>query len=540
MKLIKSKIITLSILVSAIFSIMCSAQNLPVIKKGGAASQLFVNGSPLLMISGELQNSSASTLSYLEPVWDDLNEMNLNSVFVPISWEQFEPEEGKYDFSLLDGIIEKANDHDLKLVILWFGTWKNGYSSYTPIWVKKDDDRFYRLKDENGKNLQRISVFCKEALKSDARAFSVMMERIRKTDKDQTVVAVQINNEVGIKQAIDYSEESLKLLNSDVPSDLINYLENNKETLNNELKTVWALNGYKTSGTWIEIFGDNPSAREFFMAWHYAYYLNEIAREGKSEYNLPMYVNAALVHYRGELPGKYLCGGPVARVMDIYKAAAPYIDLVAPDIYDPNFKNVCAEYTRFDNPLFIPECTTDEGKAFYAFAEHNAICFAPYAIDYRTSNLEFGLAYSVLNELAPKILEYQGTGNMHGFLRENDEKSTSFQMGEYIIQVIYGNTEKPSYGLIIKEAEDKFIVAGLNFRMYFSLIDENKKGSIAQAWEGRFEDNKWIPVRLLNGDDTSHNRVLGASGRSIILNADDVSEIRAPGIYRVTLYSYEY
>ena len=539
MKKKEVKLITLSILIVGLFATICKGQELPVIKSNGQASQLFVNGNPFLMISGELQNSSASTLLYLEPIWGDLKKMDLNSVFVPVAWEQFEPEEGIHDFTLLDGMIEKARDNNLKLVILWFGTWKNGYSSYTPMWVKKDIKRFFRLKDKNGSNLHRISAFCKEAMIADARAFSVMMKRIKEIDKEQTVIAVQINNEVGIKQDIDYGKESLKLFQSPVPTVLLDYLAKNKETLNDELKTVWALNGYKTKGIWTEIFGDNPSAREFFMAWHYANYLNEIARQGKREYNLPMYVNAALVHYRGELPGKYLCGGPVARVMDIYKAAAPDIDLIAPDIYDPNFKSVCAEYTRFDNPLFIPECTTDEGKAFYAFAEHDAICFAPYAIDYRTSNVEFAMAYSVLHELSPMILKYQGTGKMHGILREKDEKNVQFSMGKYIIKVNYGNEEKPCYGLIIQEDEDAFIIAGINFSVVFSAADEKNIGSIGQVWEGVYKDNKWVLSRLLNGDDTGHNRVLRASGRKMFSAGGESFMALAPSIYKVSLYNYE-
>jgi len=273
-----------------------------------------------------------------------------------------------------------------------------------------------------------------------------------------------------------------------------------------------------------------------------------------------MYVNAALVHYLNELPGLYLNGGPVSRVIDIYKAAAPYIDLIAPDIYLPTFKSTCATYTRSDNPLFIPECTTDAGKAFYAFAEHDAICFAPFGIDRAIHNISFGLAYSVLNELAPEILNYQGTGKMHGFLREKDETGTELTMGKYVMVITFSNKEKPGYGLVIQTAEDEFIFAGSNFKVVFSSTDKRQKAVIGQVWEGKYEEKNWIPLRLLNGDETSINRALFVTGRNLIPffipssdkllypsriqeHYDSTSEVNSkivsPAIYKVTMYSHD-
>jgi beta-galactosidase GanA len=554
------KKITLILIALGIIADICQGQNIPQLRRNGGATQLIVNGKPFLMISGELHNSTSSSLSYLDPLWPDLKNLNLNSLIASVSWEQFEPHEGVYDFTLVDGIIQKARDHDLKLCLIWFATWKNGLSSYTPMWVKKDIKRFFRVQDRNGNNMDRISPSCKDAVLADAKAYAVLMKHIKEVDKDQTVIIMQVNNEVGIKQDLDYSKESLKLFKSEVPVKLIDYLNRNKNFLNIELKTVWALNGYETKGSWTEIFGDNPDAREFFTAWQYANYLNEICKQGRKEYNLPMFVNAALVHYKGELPGLYLNGGPVSRVMDIYKAAAPEIDICAPDIYLPAFKSTCAEYTRNDNPLFIPECTTDAGKAFYAFAEHDAICFAPFGIDGDIENRSFGLAYSVLNELSQNILQYQGTGMMHGFLRENEESGTELLTGKYILGIIYGKKEEPSYGLVIQTSEDEFIISGTNCRITVSAADKKKKGVIGQVWEGKYKDNNWIPLRLLNGDETSMNRALIVSGRKLIpffipeanklltpsqiagqygFENEGTSKISSPAIYKVTLYTHD-
>jgi hypothetical protein len=556
------KIVEIYLIFSAFFLTggICQGQNIPELRKKGGATQLVVNGNPFLMISGELHNSTSSSLSYLDPFWSDLKNLNLNSLISSISWEQFEPQEGIYDFTLVDGIIQKAKEHDLKLCLIWFATWKNGLSSYTPMWVKKDIKRFFRVQDRNGNSMDRISPVCKDAMLADAKAYAVLMKHIKEVDKDQTVIIMQVNNEVGIKQDLDYCRESLKLFKSGVPVKLIDYLNKNKNSLNIELKTVWAINGYPVKGSWIDIFGDNPDAREFFTAWQFAGYLNEICKQGRKEYNLPMFVNAALVHYKGELPGLYLNGGPVSRVIDIYKAAAPDIDICAPDIYLPAFKSTCAAYTRNDNPLFIPECTTDAGKAFYAFAEHDAICFAPFGIDGSLDDISFGLAYSVLNELAPDILKYQGTGRMHGFLRENDEVGTEVMTGKYVLGITYGKKGEPSYGLVIQTSEDEFTISGINCRITVSASDKKMKGVIGQAWEGKYEANIWVPLRLLNGDETSMNRAMIFTGRKLIpffipetkklltpsqitgqygFESEGTSKISSPAIYKVTMYTHD-
>lgn len=560
MKIYKIGGILLVFLTFFLINGICQGQNIPQLQRNGGATQLFVNGKPFLMISGELHNSTSSSLTYLEPLWPELKSLNLNSLIASISWDQFEPQEGIYDFTLVDGIIQKAKGNNLKLCLIWFASWKNGLSSYTPMWVKKDIKRFFRVQDRNGNNMDRISPSCKDAMLADAKAYAVLMKHIKEVDKDQTVIIMQVNNEVGIKQDLDYCKESLKLFKSEVPVKLIDYLNRNKNSLNIELKTVWELNGYATKGSWIEIFGDNPDAREFFTAWQYANYLNEICKQGRNEYNLPMFVNAALVHYTGEMPGLYLNGGPVSRVMDIYKAAAPDIDICAPDIYLPAFKSTCAAYTRRDNPLFIPECTTDAGKAFYAFAEHNAICFAPFGIDGATDNNSFRLACSVLNELAPNILQYQGTGKMHGFLREKDEVGTEVLTGKYILGITYGKKEESSYGLVIQTSEDEFIISGINCRITVSASDKKMKGVIGQVWEGKYEANNWVPLRLLNGDETSMNRALIVTGRNLIpffipetkklltpsqissqygFENEGTSKISSPAIFKVTMYTHD-
>ena len=324
--------------------------SIPHLKNTGNVVQLIVEDKPFIMISGELHNSTSSSVNYLSSVWPKIKKMNLNSVIASVSWEQFEPEEGVYDFTLVDELIKRARENKLKLCLIWFASWKNGQSSYVPLWVKKDTRRFFRVKTKEGQNIETISPFCDEALKSDAKAFAVLMKHIKEVDFDHTVIMVQPENEVGIFQDIDYNELALQKFEEEVPSQLLSYLKINKDGLKEAVRSVWKVHGFKTTGSWKEVFGDNPYSREFLMAWQYATYINEVVKAGKNEYPLPMFVNAWIVQHDKELPGDYPNGGPVSRVMDIYKAAAPDIDVLCPDIYLPNFKEIVAMYHRQRQP----------------------------------------------------------------------------------------------------------------------------------------------------------------------------------------------
>ncbi len=248
------------------------------------------------MLGGELGNSSASDLEYLKPVWSRLVEMHLNALVVPVYWELVEPKEGVFDFTLVDSIITSARLHTMKLVFLWFGTWKNSMSCYVPLWIKSDQQRFPRARQKDGRAEEILTAFDKTNRTTDARAFATLMKHIRSIDeKEQTVVLVQVENEIGmIPDARDYSESANESFKAPVPAKLISYLKEHKDGLNPEMRTLWEKNGFKSNGNWEEIFGNGLSTDEVFMAWNYAEYANFVAEAGKREYPLPMYVNAAL------------------------------------------------------------------------------------------------------------------------------------------------------------------------------------------------------------------------------------------------------
>lgn len=484
---------------------------LPYLKKTGTATQLIVDGRPFVMLSGEVHNSSGSSLEYMEQVWDRLTALHCNSAIVPVSWELIEPVEGKFDFSLVDGLVRGARAHDLKLAILWFGTWKNTHSTYTPAWVKQDAKRFFLARDQHGRTHPAVSCVCEAGCQADARAFAALMRHLKKVDgKEHTVVMVQVENETGLLSfSRDFGPEAQKRFDGPVPEELMRTLQERKAGLIPELADIWKSAGNKTSGTWSEVFGEG--ADEIFMAWHIGRYVGAIAAAGKKEYGLPLFVNCWLVQFSGEKPGQYPSGGPVSRVMDIWRAAAPQIDIFAPDIYLDDFKAICASYTRSGNPLLIPEANRDErsaANAWYAVGNHDAICFAPFGFDSIPESSPIGKSYSLLDSLLPVITRHHGDGSMKGFVQQDKEMETTIELGDFRLHISYiDEREKghvPGCGLAIALQPDEYLIAGSGFKCRF-LPREGVTGQagVLAIDEGTFRNGKWIPGRRLNGDELS-------------------------------------
>ena len=357
----------------------CWSQNIPHLSKQGNTTQLIVDQKPFIIFGGELGNSTFTSFGNMETVWPKLKSLNLNTVLAPVYWELIEPKEGEFDFELLDRLIEEARRNDLKLVLLWFASWKNSMSSHVPSWVKLDQKRFPRVKDNNGISHEILTPFSEDNLNADLRAFSILMAHIKEIDeKENTVILVQPENEIGmLPSARDYHPLANEKFNKPVPDELINYLTKNKNNLAPELVSHWKENGYKTEGNWEEIFGTGLHTDEIFMAWYFAEYTNKIVKAGKKEYNLPMFVNAAL-NAPNKKPGEYPSAGPLPHLLDIWKVAAPNIDFYSPDFYNPRFKHWNDLYTRNGNPLFIPEHRFDStvaAKAIYAIGHYEAIGF---------------------------------------------------------------------------------------------------------------------------------------------------------------------
>jgi len=542
----------------AVLSIICSSlygQNLnskqeqklhqiPHLKKQGTASQLIVDDKHFIILGGELGNSSFTSLEYMHPIWPKLNKMNLNTVLAPVYWELVEPAEGKFNFDLYDQLINEARKNNLKLVFLWFGAWKNSMSSHAPTWVKIDQKRFPRVKDNKGKSHEILSPFGEENLKADLKAYEALMKHIKEFDgTENTVIMIQTENEIGmLPTARDYHPLANKKFQENVTVELINYLKKNKKVIVPELSERWAKNGFKESGTWEDIFGKNVHTDEIFMAWHYSKYTNSIIEAGKAIYALPMFVNAAL-NRTDSLPGSYPSGGPLPHIMDVWKAGGPSIDFLSPDFYNPNFKHWCDLYIRQQNPLFIPEHSLDKtaaAKAVYSIGHYGALGFSPFSIEdiNDPENEPLAKIYNIIKQLNPLISAYQGLGKIEGVLLDKETPMNVLKMGNYELTVKHSYTlgyEKDSKNetwdmagaIIIQTAENEFYVGGSGLVITFkNLIKPDLNVGILKVDEGKFESNKWKVIRHLNGDQTHQ-------GRHVRMMYNDYS------ILRFELYNYD-
>ena len=492
---------------------------LPYIKETNGVKQLMVDGSPFIMIAGELLNSSSSSIQYMDPIWQHLRNLHVNTVLLPISWQQFEPVEGSFDYTLIDYIIETAYKNNMRVVILWFGSWKNTRSDYAPEWVKMNWERFPRMQGEDGEIMRAVANFSENALEADKKAYVKLMERIKEVDQHHTVLMMQIENEVGIKRnARDHSPAATALFEQNVPAELIEHIRKNIDHIKPILRNAYINNGSKKEGSWEEVFGKSLDTDEMFMAWNYATYINEISEAGKEVHPIPTFVNACAADTIRQ-PGDWFSGGPNYRMLDIWQAGAPDIDIFATDNYQlEDFNKKCNQFIHRGNPLFIPETCAPwhrdthsaAAKSFFTIGHHNAICFSPFGIDhemYHTDNHPIINAYKVLNDLMPLIAKAQVEKKVNAFMELDASTSRPFIIGGYKFTPSFIREKNPGitgYGMVIQTAEDEFIISGNAFNLGFESIDENRPyAEILIKEEGEFINGEWIGNRVLNGDEYS-------------------------------------
>ncbi|MES3021390.1 MAG: DUF5597 domain-containing protein [Pseudomonadota bacterium] len=503
-------------------------------------SALIVDGAPFVMLAAQAHNSSNYPRA-LDKVWPAVRDMHANTLEIPVAWEQIEPVEGKFDFSYLDTLVAQARQNKVRLVLLWFATWKNTGPQYTPEWVKFNNKRFPRMLDKDGKVVYCLSPFGEETLKADKKAFVALMGHIKKIDEArQTVIMVQVQNEVGTYGvARDFGARAQAAFAQDVP-----------QAVAARKKSPQPL---AAKGSWSAVYGDY--ADEYFHAWAIASYIEEIAKAGRAVYNLPMFVNNAL---RDPLPpmapwkGNFASGGPTFDVIDIYKAAAPHIDVAGPDVYDPSsakFKATMDNFHRPDNALFVPEISNAPEYVRYTYdvLGRGAIGFAPFGIDYadysnfplgsklsdKTMVEPFAKVYAAFVPMQRQWAKWAFEGRTHG-VAEGDERgvqtvalknwtaTVSFRDWRFGEKEWAGNakefppnTEKPNGGVALAQIGDnEFIIVGQHARVRLGGAGSNggKPSMFARVEEGQFDAaGKWIMERNWNGDQTDYGLNLPAT-----------------------------
>ncbi len=525
--------------------------------RGNSTARIIANNKPMMMIGGELGNSSASSPEDVKRTFSHLRTMGLNTVLVPLSWELIEPQEGSFDMSSLDVILAEARRNELKVVLLWFGVWKNSMSCYAPEWFKRDVKRFPRAHTPEGKPVEEASSLSKNVLEADKRAFCHIMEYLRDHDaREQTVIMVQVENEIGmIEVPRDFSADATRMYHSAVPKQLTDYLKKHQKSLHPYLKERLQPQA-KANANWPQLFGDDIYTEEIFQTWTYATYVEQIAKAGREIYNLPMYVNVAL-NSRDRKPGQYPSGGPLAHLIDLWHCGAPSIDVLGVDIYDKGIKTWLSKYHLPNNPLFVPEIRLEDKDAMYAlyaFGHHGAMGFCPFSIedyplttttnahDWKQMDLSqddqlnaFSIvgsslsplvaSYQLLRQAEPLILERQGTKDMDAVLLDNEQREAEIVTPDGIRLTVKHSytlgwepgakdTEWPEVAcIILRLGKEDYLVIGSGVVVTFSPAESSttwQKGDecigLAKCEEVTLVDGKQNIVRYLNGDQTHQGR----------------------------------
>ncbi len=511
-------LVGLAVVIFTTVSVSAQKSPLPALVEKNGHYSLLVDGKPFFILGGQVHNSSAWP-KMMPAVWRSAAILKLNTLEIPVYWEQVEPHPGKFDFSFVNTLLQQSRQHGVKLVLLWFGTWKNGSNHYMPEWMKRDAVNYPNITGKNGQPIDSPSPHANATLQADIKAFEALMSYLARTDQQRQVIMVQVENESGSWGSIrDYSAEAQKLFDGAVPAKLF------------EPTLLKALNvPIVTGGTWREVFGDR--ADEYFQAWYTANFIGQVAAAGKSVYPLPLYTNAALRDpLTNPTANNYESGGPTYNVIPIWKAAAPALDLVAPDIYlsgSERILRVLDLYNLPGNALFVPEAALNVEKAKYLFEviARGGVGFSPFGIDDngvgettdQTAKrlAAFAEIYATVKPMMAEILRWANAGKITSIVEHDDHADQTIELGSWQLLVKFGGDGRanaaPMYTpeatgklLVLKLSDNKFMLIGSRCHVTFKPNGSNA----GKAWQylkveaGAYSHGDVKATRILNGDET--------------------------------------
>ncbi len=521
-----------------------------------ATGRLHVHGEPYLIRGVELHNSTASSPDHLRQLWPRLVEAKVNTVLLPVSWEVVEPSEAEFDFGPVDQVLAGARRHGLKLVLLWFGSWKNGSSSYAPAWVKLDPERFPVQVDGSGSPLDNLSPFSDANRDADADAFAAFMGHLAGADGSEgTVIMVQLENEVGLLgPARSFGADASAAWAAPVPPSL---LEAVRDGAFPHVAVPDAVPAAGSAPTWSDLLGGADRTAELFMAWHYAAYVQHVASAGLARHDLPLFVNAWLdspvpdgtsstgaAADGAQVPGTFPSGGPLPHVSAAWKLAAPSIAFLAPDVYFGDFETPFKAYRDTNAAFFVPEIRADGdglSHAFLAIGAYGAIGVSPFGFDSLPENdvLDLCRDYTQLAALEAEILDSQTRGRVRGFRVEGGEEQ-GFTLGRYGFLIrshrARSDGRAVGYGLLLQRDEQTYVAAGRNFIVDFTPL-EGGPVAVLRADELVVGKGRLTPHRRLNGDETFAGTRILIADNPTLLHGSMVMTGAHSGIVRFSLYS---
>lgn len=485
--------------------------SMPQLRELNGQKVLYVDDQPFLILSFQLNCDSCYEPGEIDELMRNARLMGCNSVALLLYWRLIEPKEGQFDDSILHCMLESANRHDLRIVLVWFGSYKNATMHYAPDWVTEDHQTYRRVRCADGREIPWVACYrCDELTEKDKNAVMHVFTYLRDHDTTHRVVLFQVNNETGI---------------------LGGTARCHCPVCEEEFNTK----GY------VQIYGDR--ADEAFSATQILAFQERIAQAAKEIYPLPCYMNAWLAFPSPDSVAglTYPSGGPNYRVLDIYCQNKRYIDFVSPDIYVPGYRDfhrVCRDYKREGNPLYVAEhalgSTSRAYKnTYYAFGEFAALGMDPWAIDCAFPDVmekplcdaEHGRwndeAYEMLSSYMPirnamiPVAKNMGTENLKYWVQEEAEVEIALDFGDIAVKVKYCSPRNgQSRGIAIRLSRTEFAVLGCNSMVAF-LRNDGTPIEMLRSERGHFEGETFVKEgeNTMMGQNDGKLHILMREGR---------------------------